>query len=83
MQTRGGSWRWSSRGCASVPKIIRFIDRPSLAVLGSMLTRRFKKGVSVTAVDGGLEFTFTEDPTPGDLTRLEVMMERLGYIMEE
>jgi len=64
-------------------KTIRFIEKPSLAVLGSILSRRFKKGVSIRAVEGGLEFTFTEDPTPGDLTRLEVMMERLGYILEE
>lgn len=62
---------------------IRFVERPSLAVLGGMLTRRFKKGISIKAVQGGLEFTFNTPPTPGDLTRLETMMERLGYIMEE
>ena len=62
---------------------IRFIERPSLAVLGQMLTKRFRKGVSVKAVEGGLEFTFLEDSNPGDINRLETMMERLGYIMEE
>ena len=62
---------------------VKFIDRPSLAVLGAILTKRFKKRVTIKAVQGGLEFTFTEDPTPGDINRLEIMMERLGYIMEE
>ena len=62
---------------------VRFIEKPSLAVLGSMLTKRFKKQIAIRAIDGGLEFTFGEDPTPGAITRLEMMMERLGYIMEE
>ena len=65
------------------PRIVRFTENPSLAVLGGILTKRFRKRVVVKATRGGIEFTFTEDPTPGDLTRLETMMERLGYIMEE
>ncbi len=62
---------------------IKFVERPSLAVLGEMLTKRFKKGVTVKAVVDGLEFTFKKEPTPGDITRLETMMERSGYLMEE
>jgi len=62
---------------------IRFTKQPSLATLGNILTRRFKKGVTVKAARDGLEFTFAEEPNPGDINRLETIMERLGYIMEE
>jgi len=62
---------------------LRFIKKPSLAILGEILTRRFNKPIQIQNTKDGLEFTFTEDPTPGDITRLEIMMERLGYIMEE
>lgn len=62
-----------------MPKL-RFMDKPSLAVLNQILSKRFNKPILVRVTDSGIELE--GDFNPGDITRLETMFERWGYLLE-
>lgn len=59
---------------------LRFVIKPSLAVLNQLLSRKFKKPIAVRVTDSGVELE--GDFNPGDITRLETMFERWGYLLE-
>jgi len=56
------------------------MDKPSLAVLNQILSKRFNKPILVRVTDSGIELE--GDFNPGDITRLETMFERWGYLLE-
>ena len=62
---------------------LRFLKRPSLAALGSNLSRRFGRAVAIRRTAEGLEFTVDGELTELQKQRLELLMERLGFVLEE
>ena len=61
-------------------EILRFIERPSLAVLGGKLTKKFGVPIRVRRTAEGLEFTIEGELTDQQKAKLETLMERWGYI---
>lgn len=59
---------------------LKFVDKPSLAVLNQVLSKRFNKEIAVRVTDDGIELE--ADFNPGDIARLEMMFERWGYLLE-
>jgi len=60
---------------------VRFIKRPSLAVLNQILSQKFNKQISVKMLDDGIQLE--GDLNIGDIQRLEMMFERWGYLLDE
>lgn len=63
-------------------KTIRFVERPSLAVLGEKLTKKFGVPIRVMATAEGLELTVDGDLDQRDREKLDDLMEKWGYIEE-
>lgn len=62
---------------------ISFIERPSLAVIGEKLTRRFGVHIIATRTSEGVEFSVDGELTEPQREKLELIMERLGFIEAE
>lgn len=65
-----------------VETTIRFIERPSLAVLGDKLSHKFGVAIRVARTAEGLEFTIEGELDPGDREKLDDLMEKWGFIAE-
>lgn len=61
---------------------IRFIEKPSLAVLGEKLSHKFGVPIRVQRTREGLEFTIDGVLEEGDREKLDDLMEKWGYLAE-
>lgn len=60
----------------------RYVEKPSLAVLGQKLSKRFGLPISIVATADGLEFTVDGTLEEGDREKIDDLMEKWGYLAE-